>query len=157
MLYVCRLFEKCNRNNVAKLSVLALLFAFCTVGMAIERSSLGTDVTFQTTDAKLQKLFDAAEAKSALNIVQFTPTIKVLVEGGGYGNVWIETQPMGGEMYAKRNLEVALNNQLVFILTQRSDGRLPGMVINSKTGLEMYESKTVTTHQNFVDSVALMS
>ena len=36
--------------------------------------------------------------------------------GGGYGNVWIERQPMGGEMYAKRNIEVALNNQIIFML-----------------------------------------
>ena len=126
---------------VAKLSVLILVFAFCRAGMAIERSSLGTDVTFMTTDVKLQRLFDAAQAKSALNIVQFTPTMKVLVEGGGYGNAWIETQPMGGEMYAKRNLEVALNNQLVFILCQRSDGRLPGMVISSTKAAEMMAEK----------------
>jgi hypothetical protein len=126
---------------VAKLSVLILVFAFCRAGMAIERSSLGTDVTFKTTDVKLQRLFDAAQAKSALNIVQFTPTMKVLVEGGGYGNAWIETQPMGGEMYAKRNLEVALNNQLVFILCQRSDGRLPGMVISSTKAAEMLAEK----------------
>ena len=128
---------------MAKLSVLTLLFAFCTVGMSVERTGLETDVTFQTTDVTLQQLFDAAEAKSASNTVQFTPTMKVLVEGGGYGNAWIETQPMGGEMYAKRHLEVALNNQLVFMLCQRADGRLPGMVINSETGLAKYESQTV--------------
>ena len=143
MIILCQLSRKNFSYNVAKLSVLTLVFAFCTVGMSIERNSLQTNVTFRTTDVKLQRLFDAAQAKSASNIVQFTPTMKVLVEGGGYGNAWIETQPMGGEMYAKRNLEVALNNQLVFMLTQRSDGRLPGMVINTKTGLEKYESKTV--------------
>ena len=70
-----------------------------------------TGVSFQTSDTDLQRLFDAAEAKAAANIVQFTPTMKALVEGGGYGNVWIETQTMGGEMYAKRNLEVTANEQ----------------------------------------------
>jgi len=95
-----------------------------------------TGVTFKTADADVQRLFDAAEKKAAGNIVQFTPTLKVLVEGGGYGNVWIETQPMGGEMYAKRNLEVALNNQLVFLLGQRADGRLPGMVVSGKSALK---------------------
>ena len=68
-----------------------------------------TGVSFHTSDAELQQLYDAAESKAASNIVQFTPTMKALVEGGGYENVWIETQPMGGEMYARRNLEVALN------------------------------------------------
>jgi len=29
-------------------------------------------------------------------------------------------------MYAKRNPRVALNNQLLFMLCQRTDGRLPG-------------------------------
>lgn len=141
MIIPCQSSEKNIRYNVAKLSVLALLFAFCNAGMSIEISSFQTDVTFKTSDVKLQKLFDAAQAKSALNIVQFTPTMKVLVEGGGYGNVWIETQPMGGEMYAKLNLEVALNNQLVFMLTQRGDGRLPGMVISTDKAKEMMAEK----------------
>jgi len=87
-----------------------------------------TGVSFHTSDSNLQHIFDAAESKELQNIVQFTPDMKALVEGGGYTNVWIETQPMGGEMYAKRNLEVALNNQLVFIRAQRADGRLPGMI-----------------------------
>ena len=84
-----------------------------------------TAVSFQTADSDLQRLFDAAEAKAAANIVQFTPTMKALVEGGGYGNVWIETQPMGGEMYAKRNLEVALNNQLLFLLASAAMAGCP--------------------------------
>ena len=29
----------------------------------------------------------------------------VLVEGGGYEKIWLETQPGGGEMYAPFNLE----------------------------------------------------
>ncbi len=87
-----------------------------------------TGVHFSTPDAKLQSLYDAAEQKEAGNIVQFTPALKVLVEGAQYQNAWLETQPMGGEMYAQRNVPVALNNQLVFLLAQRADGRLPGMV-----------------------------
>src|SRR6266852_460932 len=88
-----------------------------------------TGVSFRTTDAVLQRLFDAAEAHAASNIVRFTPSMKIIVEGGGYANAWIETQPMGGEMYAKRDLGIALNNQLIFMLSQCSDGRLSGMVI----------------------------
>ena len=95
-----------------------------------------TGVSFHTSDAKLQQLYDAAESQAASNVVQFTPTMKALVEGSGYSAVWIETQPMGGEMYAKRNLEVALNNQLLFLMGQRADGRLPGMVVSGETVLK---------------------
>jgi hypothetical protein len=49
-------------------------------------------------------LYDAAEAQAAANVVQFTPTMKALVKGAGMQNIWIETQPMGGEMYAKQPL-----------------------------------------------------
>ena len=94
---------------------------------------LETRSTFQTSDRKLQRLHDEAVAKLARNLVQFTPTMQVLVEGGGYPNAWIETQPMGGEMYAKRDVQTALNNQLIFMLTRRKDGRLPGMVIAGET------------------------
>lgn len=94
---------------------------------------LKTDHSFQTKDHDLQCLHDAAEKKLLENIVRFTPSMKVLVEGGGYPNAWIETQPMGGEMYAKRDTQTALNNQVVFMLTQRDDGRLPGMVISGET------------------------
>ncbi|MDE7300373.1 MAG: hypothetical protein K2N94_16365 [Lachnospiraceae bacterium] len=53
---------------------------------------------------------------------------RVLVEGGGYEKIWLETQPMGGEMYAKRDLEAGLNNCLLFMECQRADGRIPGSI-----------------------------
>ena len=40
----------------------------------------------------------------------------------------IRDRPMGGEMYAKRNLEAGINNQLLFMENQRADGRIPGSV-----------------------------
>jgi hypothetical protein len=100
------------------------------------RSNVTTNVYFQTTDKELQKLFDTAVAKANTNLVQFTPSLKILVEGGGYSNAWIETQPMGGEMFARHDIQVALNNQVVFMLGQREDGRLPGMVIAGDTVIE---------------------
>ncbi|MBN2581403.1 MAG: hypothetical protein JXB10_20650 [Pirellulales bacterium] len=87
-------------------------------------------VTLKTDDPFLQKLYDAAEEAERGNVVEFTPGRKTLVEGGGYTCVWLETQPMGGAMYACRNLEVALNNQLIFMDCQRTDGRLPGVIIS---------------------------
>ena len=96
-----------------------------------------TGVSFQCSDSLLQQLYNIANKKLEINLIQFTPTMKVLVEGGGYENAWIETQPMGGEMYAKRDIQVALNNQLIFIEGQRADGRMPGMVISTEKSLKM--------------------
>jgi hypothetical protein len=113
--------------------VLTFLTVLLLAPLAALQAAEKTGVSFRTTDADLQRLYDAAESKVAENIVQFTPTMKVLVEGGGYSNAWLETQPMGGEMYAKRDLELALNNQKLFMQAQRADGRLPGMVISGET------------------------
>ncbi len=93
-----------------------------------------TDVYFQTSNAILKKIFDKAESNLTGNIRIFDG-IKVLVEGTVlYPNVWLETQPMGGEMYGKRNLEIALNNHEIFMKYQRDDGRLPGMISTLENG-----------------------
>jgi hypothetical protein len=87
------------------------------------------NVEFESDDVLLQALVDKAHNLVQNNIKIFTDDFQVLVEGGGYNRIYTETQPMGGEMYAKRNLRPALNNQLLFMLCQRNDGRLPGSVI----------------------------
>ena len=76
-----------------------------------------TGVRFETKDPLLSHLVKQAEKKCRLNIKNFGGD-PVLVEGGGYEKIWLETQPMGGEMYAKRNMEAALNNQLIFMENQ---------------------------------------
>ena len=86
-----------------------------------------TKVIFKTENSLLQKLFDTAERKCLSNLKDFAGR-KVLIEGGGYEKIWLETQPMGGEMYAKRNMEAAINNQLLFMEYARSDGRIPGSI-----------------------------
>ena len=86
-----------------------------------------TGVSFFTENKKLQRVYDAAEKKCLLNLKDFGGRT-VLVEGGGYEKIWLETQPMGGEMYALRNLDAALNNCLLFMQYQRKDGRLPGSI-----------------------------
>ena len=53
---------------------------------------------------------------------------RVVQEGAKYHGVWLETQPMGGEMYIKRDMDAGFNNILVFMENQRRDGRLPGMI-----------------------------
>ena len=92
-----------------------------------------TSVTFHTGDAAIQRLYDTAVEKCLKNLQVFGSD-QVLVEGGGYEKLWLETQPMGGEMYAKRNMTAALNNQLFFMRTQREDGRLPGSIQCMKDG-----------------------
>lgn len=87
-----------------------------------------TRVLFDTNDAPLKCLFDGAERQCLQNLKDFAGR-QVLIEGGGYHKIWLETQPMGGEMYAGRNLEAALNNQLLFMEHQRADGRLPGSIM----------------------------
>ena len=94
-----------------------------------------TGVAFSTADASTQSLFAHAETAEAANVVTFAPGYDVLVEGDGYRNVWLETQPMGGAYYAARNLTLALANQLIFVRTQRADGRLPGMVTSVGGGV----------------------
>lgn len=84
-------------------------------------------VFFRTDNELVQTLFDAAEKKCQDNLKAFLNR-KVLIEGGGYHKIWLETQPMGGEMYAKRDMEAAINNQLLFMEYQREDGRLPGSI-----------------------------
>ncbi len=86
-----------------------------------------TRVHFQTSDVLLQKLVDEAEKKCLGNRKDFAGR-QVLIEGGGYEKIWLETQPMGGEMYAKRDMETALNNQLLFMECAREDGRIPGSI-----------------------------
>lgn len=88
---------------------------------------LKTGVNFNTSDELLQKQVKTAEEKALGNIKDFAGRT-VLIEGGGYEKIWLETQPMGGEMYAKRNLEAGLNNCLLFMECQREDGRLPGSI-----------------------------
>lgn len=86
-----------------------------------------SSVSFITDDERLKWVFDECERLCLENIKDFSD-YKVIIEGAKYNGVWLETQPMGGEMYAKRNLAVALNNILIFLRYQRFDGRFPGMI-----------------------------
>lgn len=103
------------------------LFATGLFPLFTDGQILKTEVHFKTTNTALQQVYDKAEEKAQWNISRFG-SYQVLVEGAQYKNVWLETQPMGGYMYAKRNLEIARNNILIFIDNQREDGRMPGML-----------------------------
>ena len=57
-----------------------------------------------------------------------------MVEGEEYGSAWIETQPIAGAMYAQRNVRVALNNQLIYLRSARSDGFMAHRVDANPSG-----------------------
>lgn len=86
-----------------------------------------TAVSFKTDDARLQRMYDLGEDFLKNNEVTYNDK-RLIKEGAMYSFIWLETQPMGGEMYAKRNVEVGLNNILCFMQYQRRDGRFPGMI-----------------------------
>ncbi|MFZ1932495.1 MAG: hypothetical protein WCB27_25230 [Thermoguttaceae bacterium] len=94
-----------------------------------------TWVRFATSDAKLQALYDLAEKKEAENVRVGKDGRKVLVEGDewSYG-LWLETQPMGGVMYAPRDLSIARNNIEFFIEFQKENGLLPCTCIREPNG-----------------------
>ena len=52
-----------------------------------------TGVRFETKDPLLSQLVKQAEEKCRLNIKNFGGD-PVLVEGGGYEKIWLETQPI---------------------------------------------------------------
>jgi polyhydroxybutyrate depolymerase len=108
-----------------------------------------TSVRFTTSDAPTAALFAHAETCEASNTLELAPGFEVLVEGGGYKAVWLETQPMGGATYGVRNLTLALNNQLVFMRTQREDGRLPGMVTRAKGAKGAQPSASGIVHPTY--------
>lgn len=58
-----------------------------------------TGINFTTTDAQTYALFSHATECEAANTLKMGPGFEVLVEGGHYNAVWLETQPMGGAMY----------------------------------------------------------
>ncbi len=86
-----------------------------------------TGVKFKCSSPELQALFDDCEKAATENIRKFGQ-YKVMQEGAKYNGVWLETQPMGGEMYATRDMETALNNQLIFMYYQHRNGKMPGMI-----------------------------
>lgn len=84
-------------------------------------------VKFITDNKLLSSIYNAAEEKEKGNLVDFNGR-RAVVEGAEYRNLWLETQPMGGEMYAKRDLEAGYNNIDLFMRAQNEEGMMPGML-----------------------------
>ena len=121
-------------------TLLFLLFIIILSNISLKESELTlnndvSNVSFTTTDSSLQKTYNRAEFLAKKNIVDYGGR-KVMIEGAQYTSIWLETQPMGGAMYAKRNLEIARNNIEIFIDYQREDGRFPGVIYNRDGKIE---------------------
>ena len=125
-------------------SILLYLAVLVTINCAAQDQNEinpGVYTRFSTSDRRLQQIFDRAELMARENIAYFGGR-KVLIEGAQYRYIWLETQPMGGYMYAKRDLEIARNNIEIFIDYQRSDGRFPGVIMKQ-------EEKIVPDYRQF--------
>ncbi|MBO4795529.1 MAG: hypothetical protein J5547_05540, partial [Clostridia bacterium] len=85
------------------------------------------DASFKTTDKLLSAIYGSAVRTEKHNIVDFNGR-RAVVEGGDYRNLWLETQPMGGEMYAKYDLEAGFNNIDLFMDAMDDEGMMPGML-----------------------------
>jgi hypothetical protein len=109
-----------------KLKYISLISFYLIVAQA-QTPPCRTSVEFATSDAFLNALYRAAETVCENNVKRFLGR-PALIEGGGYNGLWLETQPMGGEMYAKRNMTAAVNNILFFIEYQLPNGRYPGTI-----------------------------
>jgi len=106
------------------------------------------NVEFTTSRQDLKNVFDDCETLCSKNL-KIYGDYDVLTEGAKYTGVWLETQPIGGEMYAKRNLKTALSNILIFLCYQRRDGKFPGMIS------DMGEWKGITAHYDWMQGCFL--
>ena len=82
-------------------------------------------VEFSSSNPMLQKVFEAITRANLKNEDRMEDGRRVLVEGDIWRAIWFETQPMGGSMYGKFNLEIARNNFDVVLDGQWENGKLP--------------------------------
>jgi hypothetical protein len=81
---------------------------------------------FKTDNPHLQDQYDAALAalrSNTLTVNRFPNP--VLIEGGGYGGIWLEGGPQEGQVYGLYEPAVARANHEIFFDFQRDDGYLP--------------------------------
>ena len=86
-----------------------------------------TGVSFLTEDNDLQRVYDLAESGWKKNIKSFGDK-KLTITGAGYDAIWPETTPVEGRLLYGRDLNLAVQSQLIWMETQRRDGCVPGMI-----------------------------
>jgi len=95
-------------------------------GLLVGLNRSGGGIELSSSNAQLQRIFDAITLAHLENEERMKDGTRVLVEGDIWrGGLWLETQPMGGSMYGKIDLEIARNNMEVVLAAQREDGKLP--------------------------------
>lgn len=118
---------------IMKNHILLVLFVLTDFYLHSQTIFDSTSVVFRTSDKALQSVFDKAEGKAKWNIKNFGK-YKVLVEGAGYDCVWLETQPMGVVMYAKRDIEIFYNGNTHFLsITPNTAYHYQGKFIKTKS------------------------
>jgi hypothetical protein len=122
------------RRDRIRITAIAVLL-FSTLASKDQGDQPYHRVRLVTNDTLAQKIFNRAEELAATNIARIDGR-KVMTEGAHYHHLWLETQPMGGYMYAPRDPEVARNNIEIFIDFQREDGRFPGVIYNRNGSAE---------------------
>lgn len=145
------MMAKLNTTTIALCVALLAACLACAAPVKAENS-----VEFDSTDATQKQLFEDAQKVAASNIRDWNGK-QVLVEGGLWNGLWLETQPMGGEMYAKHDLRIARNNIEIILALQHPGGHLPaatsfdlkkkeprpwygstGMLTITKAGMNLY-------------------
>lgn len=95
-------------------------------GLRVGVNQSATGVEFTSDNPMLQRIFDAIRRANHKNEERMKDGRRVLVEGDIWrGGLWLETQPMGGCLYGKFDLEVARNNMEVILEGQLKNGKLP--------------------------------
>jgi hypothetical protein len=128
--------------EIQALSVAGAPVAKACVRVGMNRPGAGVRVF--STNEMLQRVFDGIIRANLKNEERMADGRRVLVEGDIWRGIWLETQPMGGEMYGKFDLEIARNNIEVAMAGQREDGLLPHLTnLDGKkffgTGIPDYE------------------
>ncbi len=96
-------------------------------GLRVGVNQSGNGVEFTGDNLKLQRIFNSILSANEKNLDRMEDGKKVLVEGDIWRGIWLETQPMGGSMYGKFDLEIARNNFDVVLDGQWENGKLPAL------------------------------
>ena len=92
-------------------------------------------VSWQTRDAAVQRKFDAALAGLRANTLPVPDVAEpLLIEGGPYRGVWLESAPLEAEAMAVVDPGWSAATHRVFFDRQRDDGQLPCFVRGTGTG-----------------------
>ncbi|MFA9477920.1 trehalase family glycosidase [Phycisphaerales bacterium AB-hyl4] len=101
-------------------------------------------ITFATSQSAWQRTFDAALAELKANVRRVPDGDEpVLIEGGPYTGIWLESGPIDARAYAPIDPERYLAAHRIFFNQQRDDGQIPCFA--RRGGLGWSQVQTVTS------------